>query len=146
MAAAGFAGGVVIAHPVDDLLGERLNFWRHVTIAVSMVTTALVVFDIASRVPAGRWLVLATFVLVPAIVLARIDPFWGRDTLSELLYFYWTGSVLGGLVGLVGGTGERLIRRGPALGLAWAVTSVALIVGFAQYQRFDVPFYVLAPF
>ena len=66
-----------------------------------------------------------------------------RDEINELIYFFWTGSVLGGLVGLVGGTGERLIRRGIALALIWVVTLLALAFGFIEYEQFDIPFYVI---
>jgi peptidoglycan/LPS O-acetylase OafA/YrhL len=143
MVAAGFAAGVLVARPLDDLLGERFNLWRNVILAASLVITALVVFDLASRVSGGRFLLLATLVLVPAIILARIEPFWARDSLNEALYFYWTGAVLGGLVGIVGGLGERLVHRGFALAAVWVLTSLALLIGFAESDAFEVPFYVI---
>lgn len=143
MVAAGFAAGVVVARPLDDLLGDRLDLWRNVILAASMVVTVLVVFDLASRVDGGRFLLLAALVLVPAIILARIDPFWDRDSLNEALYFYWTGAVLGGVSGLVGGLGERLVRRGFALAAIWLLTSLALIAGFASSESIEVPFYVI---
>lgn len=143
MVAAGFAAGVVVARPLEDLLGDRLDLWRNVILAASMVVTVLVVFDLASRVDGGRFLLLATLVLVPAVILARIEPFWSRDRLNEALYFYWTGAVLGGMSGLVGGLGERLVRRGFALGVIWVLTSLALLAGFASSDSFEVPFYMI---
>ncbi len=143
MVAAGFAAGVVFARPLDDLLGDQVNVLRNATLAVAMVVTVLVVFDIASRVSGGRFLVLAVLVIVPALVLAIIDPFWTRDDLNELLNFYWTGAVLGGLVGLVGGLGERMLRRGFALAAVWVLLAIVFAVGFAESDAFEVPFYVI---
>ncbi len=143
MVAAGFAAGVVFARPLGDLLSDRVNVLRNATLAVSMVVAVMVVFDIASRVSGGRFLVLAVLVIVPALVLAIVDPFWTRDDLNELLYFYWTGAVLGGLVGLVGGLGERLLRRGVVLATVWVLLALAFAVGFAESDAFEVPFYVI---
>jgi peptidoglycan/LPS O-acetylase OafA/YrhL len=143
MVAAGLAAGVLIARPLEDLLGDRVDITRNATLAVALVTTTLVVFDLASRVTGGRFLLLAALVLVPAVILARIDPFWARDDLNKMLYFYWTGAVLGGATGLVGGLGERIVRPGLVLAAIWVLTSLALIVGFAESDAFDVPFYVI---
>jgi hypothetical protein len=143
MVSAGFVAGVLIARPLEDLLGDRIDLSRNATLALALVITTLVVFDLASRVDGGRFLLLAVLVLVPAVILARIDPFWSRDDLNELLYFYWTGAVLGGTTGLVGGLGERLVRRGFALAAIWVLTSLAMLAGFASSDSFEVPFYVI---
>jgi uncharacterized membrane protein len=143
MIIAGFAAGVVVAGPFEVIFIDRELTTRYLALAVSMVLAALVVFDIASRASSSRWLVLAIIVGAFAVVLALVDPFWMRDEINELLYFYWTGSVLGGLVGFVGGSGERLVRRGLALALIWVVTLVALAIGFVEYEQFDVPFYLI---
>ena len=143
MILAGFAAGVVVAGPFEVVFVDRQLTTRSVALLVSMVLAALIVFDLASRGTSSRWLAMVIVVGFFAIVLAIIDPFWMRDEINELIYFFWTGSVLGGLVGLVGGTGERLIRRGIALALIWVVTLLALAFGFIEYEQFDIPFYVI---
>ena len=143
MLVAGFVAGVVVAGPLEDVFGDQLNLRRNVILAVSMIVTALVIFDITSRVSGGQWVLLVALVLVPAVILAMIDPFFTRDAVYEALYFYWTGAVIGGLVGLVGGTGESLFRRGPVLAAVWVVTLLVLIIGWVEHEQFDVPFYVL---